>query len=105
MSLSFSEQEKIDDFIQYKESMANWDSERGFHTLMTYLEKFDIGIRIEDHKPQWRVFLQDSEGNHIGTGLSFDEQPWKALALAVVQASLNDPIGYGPAFRQSGYKS
>ena len=104
-TLSFREQEKIEDYIQYKGSITNWDSEQGFHTLMTYLEQLDIGIRIEDHEPQWRVFLQDSEGDHIGTGLSFDKQPWKALALAVVQASFKDPIGYGQAFRQTGRAS
>lgn len=102
--LSFREQEAVENFIQYTGSITNWDTEQGFRTLLSYLEQQKIGIRIEDHKPQWKVFLQDPEGAFMAVGLSFDKQPWKALALAVVQAAFTNPIGFGPAFRQNGYE-
>jgi len=101
--LTFREQETIDNFIQYTGSITNWDSEQGFRTLMAHLEQQKIGIRIEDHKPQWKVILQDPEKAFLAIGTSYDEQPWKALALAVVQAAIGNPIGFDLTFRQNGY--
>jgi len=96
-TVTWRDQEAVDDFIQYSGSTVNWDSETGFHTLMTYLEHMRLGIRIEDHGDafgKWKVFLQDTEGALIGMGTCFDEKPWTALIKAVVQASINNPVGY-----------
>jgi hypothetical protein len=101
--LSFQEQEAIEDFIQYTGSITYWDSEQGFRTLLAHLEQFNVGVRIEDHSPQWKVYLKDPEGAFLSIGTSYDERPWRALALAVVQARINDPVGFAPGYRHVGY--
>ena len=98
-SVTYNDQEKVDDFIQYRGSSINWNSENGFHTLMQHLETMKLGIRIEDHDRNWKVFIQDPEGALIGIGSSWDQKPYTALVKAVVAASLNNPVGYGPAFK------
>jgi hypothetical protein len=103
--ITFNDQEKVDDFVQYAGEAINWNTETGFHTLMHHIEKMKLGIRIEDHRdtagPKWKVMIQDTEGALAGMGACFDEVPWAALIKAVVQASLNNPTGIN--FRHNGY--
>jgi hypothetical protein len=102
--LTFQEQEAVEDYIQYSGPIVNWDTRTGFTTLLNYLERMGIGVRIEDHQPQWKAFLQDSGGALLGIGTGFDDQPYRALALAVVQAGINDPVGkHSHSYRHNGY--
>ena len=102
-ALTWRDQEAVDDFIQYRGQSIDWTSETGFHTLMQELEAMKLGIRIEDHDKLWRVFLHDTGGALIGVGASYDPKPFVALVKAVVNAGIDNPVGFGPAFRHDGY--
>lgn len=105
--ITFTDQEAVDDFVQYSGEGINWNSENGFHTLMHKLESMKLSIRIEDHRdsvgPRWKTIIQDPEGALAGMGTCFDPQPFASLIKAVVQAGLNNPVGYNHNYRQNGY--
>jgi len=94
VSITFREQERIEDFIQFSGSPVDWASREGFNLLLSNLEKAGFKVRIEDHQPQWKVQVKDSEGAILGAGSTYDAQPYEALAKAVIQAAISSPYGY-----------
>ena len=93
-TMTFRDQERIEDFIQFSGDPTDWTSREGFNLLLSNLEKAGFLVRIEQHNMLWKSVLQDSDGALIGVGNSYEKEPYESLARAVVQAAINSPYGY-----------